>query len=311
MKHRIKLILLIVLMTGCSAKPAIVPTASPAPTLTSSPIPPTATITPSPIPPTETLTPSPTPLPGKLVLPIDTLGNSIPWLPVDESARPTVNYIAFNTLRPPFNSALVRQAFAYALDRQVIMDMAEKYKAKDPEPATTLTPPVTLGRNLYGEVGIMFDPQKAQALFVEAGYSDPSAFPTLTIVVNSYGDIAPGARFNMANAMADMWKTTLGVTVEVEAMKPASFRERLKSNPPEIFWYGWAADFNDPDNFLREIFHSGSQSNYGKFTNPEFDRLVDQAAKSINPAERQELYILAERLLCETEAALIPLYHVQ
>jgi branched-chain amino acid transport system substrate-binding protein len=57
MKHRLALILLLVLMVGCTTEPAIVPTASPAPTMTASSIPPTATITPSPIPPTATLTP--------------------------------------------------------------------------------------------------------------------------------------------------------------------------------------------------------------------------------------------------------------
>ena len=106
MKHRIALILLLVLMAGFSAEPVIVPTEPPVPTMTSSPVPPTATITPSPIPPTETPIPSPTPLPGKLVLPVDTLGKSIPWLPMDESARPVTDYVAFNTLHPPFNSAL-------------------------------------------------------------------------------------------------------------------------------------------------------------------------------------------------------------
>ncbi len=57
MKRRTALILLIVLMASCTAEPAIVPTASPVPTMTSSPIPPTATITPSPLPPTMTDTP--------------------------------------------------------------------------------------------------------------------------------------------------------------------------------------------------------------------------------------------------------------
>ncbi len=78
MKHRVSLILLIALMAGCTAEPAIIPTASPAPTLTSSPVPPTATFTPSPIPSTETPIPSPTPLPGKVVLTVDTLGKTIP-----------------------------------------------------------------------------------------------------------------------------------------------------------------------------------------------------------------------------------------
>jgi oligopeptide transport system substrate-binding protein len=309
MKHHNALILLIVLVVGCTPEPAIVPTASPVPTLTSSPVPPTVTISPSPIPPTETLIPSPTPLPGKLVLPLDTLGSSIPWLPVDETARPVVNYVAFNVLRPPFNSALVRQAFAHAIDRQVIVEMAEKYKTRDPKAATTFTPPVTLGRDLYNEVGAQFDPQRAKELLTEAGYSDPSAFPAVTLIVNSYGDVAPGARFNMANTMADMWQEYLGVSVQVQAFNRNDFNNRVQNNLPEMYWLGWVADYNDPDNFLNGVFHSGGEYNFGNFSSAEFDRLVEQAANLNDPAERQTLYIQAEHVLCEIEAGLIPLYH--
>ena len=304
-------ILLLVLMTACSPRPALTPIPSTL-TFTPSPIPATITFTPSPLPPTDTPTPSPTALPGKLVLPIDTLGKTIPWLPLDETARPGVHFVAFNTLRPPFNNALVRQAFAYAVDRQAIVDMAKKYKASNPDPATTLTPPEILGRDLYNEVGTVFDPQKGKQLLTEAGYSDPSAFPTVSIIVSAYGDIAPGARFNMASAMAKMWQDNLMVAVQVEVIKSFNdYGNRLRTNPPEMYWLGWVADVNDPDNFLREIFRSGSQYNYGYFMNSEFDRLVDRAKKSKDPAERQELYIQAERLLCETEAALIPLFHTR
>ncbi len=309
MKHCIPLILLVIIMAGCTAEQAIVPTASPAPTMTSSPVPPTATFTPSPIPPTETLIPSPTPLPGKLVLPVDTLGKTIPWIPLDENARPAVHSVFFNTLLPPFNSALVRRAFAHAIDRQVIYEMAEKYKAREPSPATTFTPAKAMGRDLYNEVGAQFDPEKAKELLIEAGYTDSSSFPIVTLIVNSYGDIAPGARFNMATAMAEMWRTHLGVTVRIEAMTPPGFGDRIRSNPPEMFWNGWVNE-NDPDAFLRGIFHSKSEYNYGKFSNPEFDRLVIRAAGSRDPAERLELYILAERILCETEVGVIPLYYV-
>jgi len=225
---------------------------------------------------------------------------------------PGVALIGFNTLRPPFNSALVRQAFAYAIDRQVTTEMAQKYKASNPGPATTLTPPETLGRDLYNVVGTVFDPQKAKKLLFEAGYTDPSSFPTVTIIVNASGEKSPGARFNMANAMVEMWKTNLGVLVKVEVIQKFNdYGNRLRTNPPEMFWLGWAADYNDPDNFLRGIFRSDSEYNFGKYMNSEFDQLVDRANRSGNPAERQELYILAERLLCETDAALIPLYHTR
>jgi ABC-type transport system substrate-binding protein len=306
MKHCIALILLLVLMVGCAPEPAPITE----PTMTASPIPATATFTPSPVPPTETLTPFPTPLPGKLVYPIDTLGNSIPWLPVDENARPAVHSIFFNTQLPPFNSALVRRAFAHAIDRQVIYEMAAKYKAREPSPATTFTPAKALGRDLYNDVGAQFDAVKAKELLTEAGYADPSAFPVVTIIVNAYGDIAPGARFNMATVMTEMWKTHLGVTVKVEVIQSfQDYGNRVQTNPPEMFWNGWVNE-NDPDAFLRGIFHSRSEYNYGRFSNPEFDNLVIQAATSREPLERQELYIQAERILCETEAALIPLYNL-
>lgn len=301
-------VVLVVLLSGCAPASTPVPATS-IPTSTPSPIPPTSTPEPTA---TATTIPSPTPLPGLVVLPVDTLGKSNPWLPLDKTARPGVSYVGFNTLKPPFNSPFVRQAFAHAIDRDVLVEMAIKYKSKNPVHATTLTPPETLGRDLYGEVGAMFDPQMAKELLTKAGYSDTSAFPKVVFLVSASGDTAPGARFNIANAMADMWQTHLGVTVEVQAIQSFSdYNNRLESNTPDLFWMGWAADYNDPDNFLNILFHSGSEYNYGSFSSPEFDQLVDSASGSSDPAERQELYMQAERLLCETEAALIPLYHVK
>jgi ABC-type oligopeptide transport system substrate-binding subunit len=320
MRRFLSLLLLFPLL-GCAPQaapnpipptPAITPSSVP-PTITNtpSPLPPTSTFTPSPPPPTATQTPTPTPLPGTVVVPVEALGNTLPWLPLDKKATPGVNYVTFNLDKPPFDNALVRQAFTHAIDRQVIAEMANKYRAKNAKPATTLTPPETLGRDLYNQMGAVFNPQKAKDLLAQAGYSDPSTFPAVTLIVNAYGDIAPGARFNMANAMVAMWHDNLGVSVQVKVIKTfKDYGDRLRTDPPEIFWQGWAADVNDPDNFLRGIFHSGSQYNFGGFSNPEFDQLVDDAAIAGDPAKRQELYILAERLLCETETALIPLYHV-
>ncbi len=304
MKRGLSLLALAIVLFACTPQstPApIEPTSTSVPTAIPTT---TLTVTPSPIPPTATATA----LPGVVVLPLETLGQDIPWLPWDDSARLAAHVIHVNVLRPPFNSVLVRQAFAAAIDRQAIAAMAEKYGERGVTPATTLTPPRILGRDLYGDVGISFNPEKAKSWLGEAGYTDPSAFPASTIIVNSYGERAPGARYNMAKEMARMWKENLGVTVQVEALKPAAFNDRLQNNPPELMWIGWAADVNDPDNFMR-VFQSGSEFNRGKFSSPEYDALVDRAGYLKDPATRQELYIQAERLLTEIEAAAIPLYH--
>jgi len=303
----IMFILPIFLLSGCGQPVTATPPLQ-QPTPTASPITPTETPQPTA---TATSEPSPTPLPGNVVLPVDSLGKNIPWLPLDKTARPGVNFVGFNTQKAPFNIALVRQAFAYAIDREVILGMAIKYHATNPTHASTLTPPETLGRDLYGQIGIMFDPQRAKDLLAQAGFSNPANFPRTIFIVNVSGDIAPSARINMANALVDMWKTNLGVQVEVQAIPSFSdYTARLSSNPPDLFWMGWMADDNDPDNFLRQMFHSGTVDNFGKFSDSAFDRLVDMAKYSGDPAQRQILYIQAERLLCETQAALIPLFHI-
>ena len=72
---------------------------------------------------------------------------------------------------------------------------------------------------------------------------------------------------------------------------------------------GWIGDYVDPDNFLNTTFRLNiSWANH--FDNSIFNDIVEQAeAKAANPALRQQLYIRAERILSEQEAAIIPLYH--
>lgn len=289
---------LLVFSSGCAAD------STPSPTMTASPIPPTVTLEP-----TATLVPSPTPLPGSVVLPVDTLGKNNPWLPLDKAERPGVYYFYFNMEKPPFNSVLVRQAFAAAIDREALVVIAQKYGAKDPRPATTFTPPETLGRDLYNEVGIPFDPIRARELLAEAGYTDASKFPPVKMLINVGGDAAQGFHVKITDEMVKMWEEHLGVKIAVEVINWGPYLDRIALNPPEIFRMTWAADFNDPDNFLREIFKSGSEYNYGSFSNSEFELLVNRARNSYDPAARQELYIQAERILCETETAIIPIYH--
>lgn len=260
--------------------------------------------------PTATVVPTATPYPGTQVFPLESLGAEIPWLPLDSTKVPGVNFIAFNTMKPPFNSVAVRQAFSYAIDREKISEMVIKYGAENVSYATVLTPPQTLGRDINGAVGINFNPEKAREIFAAAGYADPSSFPEVTFLVNVAGESAPGAHLNIANAMAEMWQEHLGVTVTVEVDADwGRYLERLANNPPELYRIGWSADYNDPDNFLRELFHSDTENNRGHFSNADFDALVDQAAGMTDPEERQVAYMMAEAILCEQEAALIPLYH--
>lgn len=313
MKKPIRWVILVlvvpaILLGGCAPASTPVPPASTVP-------PEPATSTPEPTA-TATDVPTATALPGAVVLPVDTLGRNNPWLPLDTALTPGVNYLGFNTLKPPFNSALVRQAFAYAVDREPIAAKAQSFGAKNVTPATTLTPPQTLGRDLYGVVGAAYNPGKARDLLAQAGYSDPSKFPSVVFLVNyNGGGAAPGARVNMANAIAKMWQENLGIKVQVEAVQSfGAYNDRLVNQTPDLFWMGWQADYNDPANFFYDIFSPdgmwNGDPNYGHFSNADLTDLMERAGRSHDPAERQALYIEAERLVCETQAAVIPLYHL-
>lgn len=276
------------------------------PTQTSTP-PPAATNTPVP---TSTNTPAPTPIPGSQVYPLSSLGTGIPWLAQDKANIPMSVFYGFNIDRPPFNNVLVRKAFAASVDKDEIVKQAIHFKFQNIAHAMTLTPPEILGRDLYGDVGIPFDPARAKEYLQQAGYTNMESFPSVTLLVYTRGEAAPGGYYRIAKTIAGMWETHLGVKVNVDASGSiGDYMNRLQNNPPELYGLGWGADYNDPDNFLKDLFHSGSEFNYAHFNNKKFDSLVDEAANLSDPAERQLLYIQAEQILSEQEVVIIPLFH--
>jgi oligopeptide transport system substrate-binding protein len=304
MKKLIALIIMVTLLTACAPQPASTPV--PPSTPVSAPIS-TATTHP-----TATLEPTPTPLPGTVVIPISEMADGIPWLEMVSNSLPTSRFAYFNTVEAPFDEVLVRKAFAAATDRDVIVAVAEKYGMRDPAPATTIVNPDVLGRDLYDEVGIPYDPELAREYFNEAGYSDGSSFPELSFLVTVYPDgRIPAFNEKVADALVAMWQETLGIKMTVVSLSANSYRELQASNPPGVFLLGWAADVNDPDNYLRNMFRTNAVANFGRFSNAHFDSLIDTASSVPIPSRRQELYIQAERLLCEEEVVVIPLYHSQ
>ena len=81
----------------------------------------------------------------------------------------------------------------------------------------------------------------------------------------------------------------------------------LLNDPPPIFRSGWGADYPDPDNFIK-LFSSYSPQNYSRWKNSRYDRLLEQAARELNEQKRVRLYNEAQRLLCEEDVPIVPLF---
>ena len=103
------------------------------------------------------------------------------------------------------------------------------------------------------------------------------------------------------------WKEHLNVEIQLESQEWKVFLNRLQVDPPQIFRLGWGADFPDPDNFMN-LFISSSGNNRLRWSNPRYDKLVALGATLIDPEERQRVYDKAQRILTETDAAMIPLF---
>jgi ABC-type oligopeptide transport system substrate-binding subunit len=107
-----------------------------------------------------------------------------------------------------------------------------------------------------------------------------------------------------------MWKQNLGLEVTVRQVDFPTFLQEVNRprNRPQLFALGWVADYPDPQNFLDLLFHSRSAENHTFYTNPEVDRVLEQARTERDQGQRFRLYHQAEQLIVE-DAPCIPLYH--
>jgi hypothetical protein len=247
-------------------------------------------------------------LPGKVVVPLTEMAPAYPWLPLDDKARPVVYYFYFNLRKPPFDNTMVRQAFSAAIDREALVRTAKDFGIRDVKPATTFTPPETLGRELYNTIGIPFDPIRAKELIASAGYPDGKGFPDITLLTGVSVKDPPEFHEKIAAAVAEMWHKNLGINVVVEVEDFETYRQQIESNPPEVFKAVLLPLENDPHNFMMS-FQTNHKNNFGGFSSDEYNRLVAEASKSNDASFRQAEYVELERLLTEVEAVVIPVYH--
>jgi len=211
-------------------------------------------------------------------------------------------YIGFDTTRPPFDDVNIRCAFSQAIDKDKLVSLVFKGMMQR---ADGILPPGMPGYN-EALLGLDYDIDRAKELIANSSYGDVSQLPPITITTLGWG----GLISRELEAVVHQWRENLGVEVTVRQLEPERFLYHLSEEKDEMFSTGWIADYPHPQDFLDILFHSGADNNYGEYSNPEVDALLEGAGVEQDSALSLELYQQAEQLLVE-DAACLPLFFGQ
>lgn len=236
----------------------------------------------------------------------------------DIHALPTfgVDFYSFNCRpsladgRPnPFADARVRRAFALAVDKAAIVRNATRLN----EPLMhTLIPPNSIP-GYESPAGLEHDPARARAELADAGWIDRD---NDGLIENERGEPFPvidllwttgSMRYKwMSLELKDQWERTLGVRVQLRSADTKFYKEDLKLGKFMIARGRWYGDYGDPTTFL-DINRTGDGNNDRGYSNPQFDAMLDDAARQRDPEQRMHVLRDAEQFLFERELPLIPI----
>lgn len=135
------------------------------------------------------------------------------------------------------------------------------------------------------------------AALSELGYSKASDI-TVTITTT---DAETSKK--QAEVCQEMWKTALGINVEIQQVTYAEMLSRLEKGEFEIGWGGWGSDYDDPYSYL-ELFKSDSAYNYSGYKNDEVDSLLTASQTETDTVKRMDMLHQAEQIIIDDGAFL-------
>ncbi|QNN24383.1 peptide ABC transporter substrate-binding protein [Planctomycetales bacterium ZRK34] len=204
-------------------------------------------------------------------------------------------YIGLNCSRKPFDDARVRQAIAWAVDREQINRLVKLDHATVLE-GGSIPPTHWAFANL--RMYPQWDVDKARALLAKAGY--PDGFET-TLKVGSAFDYQVRAAEVVKQQLA-----AVGIIVRLDAMESTVFFSDLGAGDFDMTLAGWVG-FVDPDGWLYNLFTSGGKYNQQQYTNPQVDELLRRGRRTLDRDQRITIYRQAQRLIA-ADAPVVSLY---
>ncbi|TWG94874.1 dipeptide transport system substrate-binding protein [Mesorhizobium sp. J18] len=207
-----------------------------------------------------------------------------PNLKVMEQEGLNIAYLAYNTTQEPFDDPKVRKALNMAINKEAIVEAVFQGFAT---PAKNPIPPTMWSYNDAVEDD-SYDPEAAKKMLEEAGVTDLSMKVWAMPVSRPY---MLNARRAAELIQSDFAK--IGVNVEIVTYEWAEYLERSSAKDRDgAVLLGWTGDNGDPDNFLHTLLGCDAVggNNRAQWCNEEFNKLVTDAKRTTDQAERTRLY---------------------
>lgn len=201
----------------------------------------------------------------------------------------------------PLSSPLFRKALAFSLNRQGI---TEHVLQGGQTPAKSLVPP-EMG---LSEKGYFYDDHqhRARSLLTDALLQLDMTLDNLEPVKISYSSSDRNAA--IAQAVQKNWEEGLGIKVELEAVEPKVFFQRISQKEFQLAAGSWTADFNDPVNFLEVFKYKEASTNNTNWESSKYIDLLNQSGVCRDTEERKGLLREAEQILMD-QMPIIPVFH--
>ena len=227
----------------------------------------------------------------------------------DRDKSPFVKAKDGGDIKNPLKDQRVRTAISKAINRDAIVDRVMEDVAIK---AGQLLPKGFFGvsPNLKP---VDYDPEGAKKLLADAGLKDGFQ---LTI----HG---PNDRYindaKIAEAVAQML-TRVGIKTEVVTMPRSVYFKRASRGGPDktpefsFILVGWGAGSGEASSPLKSLIHTHDKSkgfgasNRGRYSNPEVDKLIEDALATVDDAKRQDLLAKATEVAIG-DVAIIPLHY--
>lgn len=214
-------------------------------------------------------------------------------------------YYEFNTKAEPFDNANIRKAFGMSIDRKAIV---EKITQGDQQPAFGLVPLGIRGESKTFREEVKDDYFKddvAEAKkLLEQGMKEKgyAKLPAITLIYNK-----SEAHKKIAEAVVDMWRQNLGVDVKLEVQEFGVYIKNRQNGNFQVARAGWGADYNDPMTYI-DLMMTGGGNNNSKYSNPAYDKLIQEAYSTSDQSKRMKAMAQAEKIMIN-DMPIMPIYY--